>query len=304
MKLSILTTLFKSSEYIQEFYTRISIEAQKITQDYEIIFVDDGSPDNSLQKAVALFEMDNRVKVIELSRNFGHHEAIMAGLHNATGDYIYLLDIDLEDQPEWLGLFYKKIILDKCDVVYGQQMYRSGSFLRRISGNLWHYIQKNIFNIHHSTNITTARLMNKNYVNQLKKFPEISFVISSIWNFAGFDQKSININKQFKKKSTYTLGLKLEIILKILITESTRPLKILLCINTIMATLTIVYSLVVVINRIINNEAVPGWSTLVFLISFNYFFISIIFLFVGLYLIEIIKEVKNRPLYIIKKYYR
>ena len=106
MKLSIVTTLYKSSEYVDEFYERISKEAQKITDNYEIIFVDDGSPDDSLQKCITLYQQDQKVAVIELSRNFGHHKAIMTGLSHAQGDFVLLIDSDLEEEPELLGKFW------------------------------------------------------------------------------------------------------------------------------------------------------------------------------------------------------
>src|SRR6056300_832993 len=103
MKLSIVTTLYKSSEYIEEFYSRITQEAKKITNDYEIIFVDDGSPDDSLSKVIKLFEKDYHLKILELSRNFGHHKAMMTGLSYAKGDYVFSIDCDLEEEPEILG---------------------------------------------------------------------------------------------------------------------------------------------------------------------------------------------------------
>ena len=109
MRLSIVTTLFQSSDYIEEFYKRISSEAKKITNNYEIIFVDDGSPDDSLQKAVSIHEKDAKVIVLELSRNFGHHKAIMTGLANANGDFVFLIDSDLEEDPEFLGKFWSEI---------------------------------------------------------------------------------------------------------------------------------------------------------------------------------------------------
>ena len=140
MKLSVVTTLYKSSEYIEEFYSRIINEIKRITEDYEIIFVDDGSPDDSLSKAIKLSEKDKNIKVIELSRNFGHHKAIMAGLESTNSDFVFLLDVDLEDLPEWLGDFYRLIISDKCDVVYGQQNNRRGNISRKFFGKIWYYL--------------------------------------------------------------------------------------------------------------------------------------------------------------------
>ena len=143
MKLSVVTTLYYSSKYIEEFYSRISIEAQKITNNYEIIFVDDGSPDDSLSKSIKLCEKNSHVKVIELSKNFGHHKAIMTGLNHARGDFVFLIDIDLEEEPELLGKFWEELKKNNgIDAVYGTQQIRKGYLFERVSG--WFFYK--IFN--------------------------------------------------------------------------------------------------------------------------------------------------------------
>ena len=135
MKLSIVTTLYNSSDYIEGFYDRITNTALKITGDYEIIFVNDGSKDDSLEKAVSLFQKDDRIKVIDLSRNFGHHRAIMTGLSHARGDYVFLIDSDLEEEPELLDIFWKELGNSTgVDVIYGVQEKRKGGLFERISG--------------------------------------------------------------------------------------------------------------------------------------------------------------------------
>src|SRR6185369_8084865 len=122
MKLSIVTTLYYSEPFIKEFYNRITAEAKKITDSYEIIFVNDGSPDPSLAAAIELHKNDTHVKVFDLSRNFGHHKAIMTGLSHAKGDYVFLIDVDLEELPEWLGMFWKDMKNQtEFDVIYGVQ---------------------------------------------------------------------------------------------------------------------------------------------------------------------------------------
>ena len=103
MKLSIVTTVYKSSPHIEEFYQRITKVASKITDDYEIVFINDGSPDNSLQKILSLFEKDKKIQLIELSRNYGHHKAIMTGLTYAKGDYIFLIDTNCMKYQALLG---------------------------------------------------------------------------------------------------------------------------------------------------------------------------------------------------------
>ena len=103
MKLSIVATLYQSAPYIIEFHQRASAAAKQIVgNDYEIVLVNDGSPDNSLEVAVQLTETDSHVVVVDLSRNFGHHKAMMTGLAHTKGDRVFLLDSDLEEEPEWL----------------------------------------------------------------------------------------------------------------------------------------------------------------------------------------------------------
>src|SRR5687767_12600048 len=126
MKLSIVTTLYKSGAYVEEFHRRASEAAQHITDDYEIVMVDDGSPDNSLDIACAIARTDSRVRVVELSRNFGHHKAMMTGLDHSRGELCFLIDSDLEEDPALLGKFFEILQARDCDVVYGFQETRKG----------------------------------------------------------------------------------------------------------------------------------------------------------------------------------
>jgi putative glycosyltransferase len=148
MKLSIVTTLYKSSPYVDEFYERISKEAQKITDNYEIIFVDDGSPDDSLQKCITLHQQDQKVTVVELSRNFGHHKAIMTGLSHAQGDFVFLIDVDLEEEPELLGKFWQELQNGAdLDLIFGVQERRKGGWFERVSGYLYFKLLNHLSNV-------------------------------------------------------------------------------------------------------------------------------------------------------------
>src|SRR5437867_10050864 len=136
MKLSIVTTLYQSADHIQEFHQRASRAAAGITDDYELVLVDDGSPDRSLEVALALARVDPHVKVVELSRNFGHHKAMMTGLRLASGEFIFLIDVDLEEEPEWLSAFWHRLTAGEVYVVYGYQASRKGRLVERIGGAL------------------------------------------------------------------------------------------------------------------------------------------------------------------------
>ena len=119
MRVSIVTTLYMSESYVLDFHRRARAAADKITGDVEMIFVDDGSPDGSLDQAVSLLGEDPCVRVIQLSRNFGHHKAMMTGLAHATGDLVFLIDSDLEEDPALLGAFYEELVSTGSDVVFG-----------------------------------------------------------------------------------------------------------------------------------------------------------------------------------------
>src|SRR5690349_13915685 len=117
-ELSIVATLYRSEPFVDEFCRRAIAAAEKQGRSFEIILVNDGSPDRSLDKAIALSRVHPQIKVIDLSRNFGHHKAIMTGLANASGRLVFLLDSDLEESPEWLEAFVAEMEGKHADVVY------------------------------------------------------------------------------------------------------------------------------------------------------------------------------------------
>src|SRR4051812_4861739 len=124
MKLSIVTSLYESEPYVAEFHRRIRAVAAEITADCEIIYVNDGSPDGALGAALRLREEDDRVTVVDLSRNFGHHRALMVGLSYSNGDFVFMIDVDLEEEPELLRAFYARFVETGADSVYGVQSER------------------------------------------------------------------------------------------------------------------------------------------------------------------------------------
>ncbi|WP_419767390.1 glycosyltransferase family 2 protein [Arcobacter sp.] len=305
MKLSIVTTLYKSSLYINEFYERISNEATKITLDYEIIFVDDGSPDESLQKAVSLYEKDAKVKVIELSRNFGHHKAIMTGLSHAKGEFVFLIDIDLEEEPELLSKFWGELYKKKdIDVVYGVQESRKGSWFEKFSGEMFY----KIFNFFSGTkipkNFLTVRLMNHRYVSNLVSFQEKEVVFSILTVLTGFKTKELVVKKLDHSPTTYSSFSKIKLLFNVITASSSRPLWLAFNFGLFITVSSLVYILFLVYRKVVHNIGIDGWTSVMVSISF---FGGIIILFlgiIGIYLANIFTEVKNRPLTIVKKIHK
>ena len=137
--LSIVTTLYHSAAHVEEFHRRMTTAAEGMAADHELIFVCDGSPDRSLEIAVDIASRDARVMVVELARNFGQHRAIMAGLRRARGELVFLIDCDLEEEPEWLNDFTAALKAADADVVYGTQRSRRGSWFERVSGEFVYF---------------------------------------------------------------------------------------------------------------------------------------------------------------------
>lgn len=303
MNLSIVTTLFKSENYIDEFYSRIIKEIKKLNlNNYEIIFVNDGSPDNSELKINELSKKDKNIKYIELSRNFGHHNAIRAGLDYANGEYIFLIDIDLEEQPEWLSLFFNHLQTNKeCDMVYGVKS-RSGPLIKKYLSIFWFkFFKKFCAPFGHEQNVTTARLFTSEYLAAFKKFNEKASILSGIFALTGFKQDFLNVDIISRKKTSYKIFTKINYTLMGMVNFSNRLLKLILFSNVIFSILSFFFSLGIFFLKLVNDDIIPGWSSLAILVTFSYTLISFTLFIFGLYISQIYNEVKNRPYYIIKK---
>ena len=305
MKLSIVTTLYKSSKYVDEFYERISKEAQKITNDYELIFVDDGSPDDSLEKAITLYQKNEKVRIIELSRNFGHHKAIMTGLSHAQGDFVFLIDVDLEERPELLSELWHELQNDEgLDLVYGVQEKRKGRLFERVSGYFYYKLINHLSDIKIPRNFLTVRLMRKNFVENLILFKEREAVFSVISIMTGFKSKEYVVKKLAHSASNYTLKLKLLLLLETITSSTAWPLWMIFNLGLIITSISSIYILFLIYSKLVNNSIIDGWTSVMILISFFGGLIIFLLGVIGIYLSKVFIEVKQRPYSIVRKIYQ
>lgn len=305
MKLSVVSTLYYSASYIQEFYMRITSTINKIGADYEIVFVNDGSPDNSLNVCLELQKQDNKIVIVDLSRNFGHHKAIMTGLKVATGDRIFLIDIDLEEDPELLETFWSEMDPNPTlDVVFGIQQKRKGGFFERVSGNLFYKTFSLLSDIDYPHDTLTARLMSKKYVEGVLQYGEKSLEIWGVFVLTGFNQKGITVTKGFKGTSTYTLSKKLRMALESITSFSNKPLYLIFFIGLILTFFAFINIVIVFYQKVFMGVDVEGWASIVATVwlvgGITMFMLGII----GIYLSKIFVEIKNRPLTIIRDIYK
>lgn len=302
MKLSIVGTLYKSAPYIHEFYHRSQrVAGNLFGNDFEIIFVNDGSPDESLAKAIEIGNSDSRVKVLNLSRNFGHHNAILAGLSSAQGEFVYLLDTDLEEEPEWLPTFYEQLIKG-WDVVYGsQQAKRKGGYRERLFGWIFWNAFFKLTKLPIQDSPVIARLMTKNYVTALLSYREKNFFFGGVCAHVGFKQIGLPVTKKDKKQSTYSFILRLSLALNALIAFTAMPLLLLSILGLFMALAGTLMFADILYSKLTGTVLLAGWSSIMASIWFLFGVLTTSVSVVGIYLVKVYDEVKDRPRFIIKE---
>jgi putative glycosyltransferase len=304
VKLSIVTTLYRSAASVDEFYRRAMKAAEAITDDIELVFVNDGSPDHSIELAVALQQADPRVVVVDLARNFGHHKAMMTGLAHVSGDMVFLIDSDLEEQPEDLGMFYQRFLQGDCDVVYGVQEARRGGLIERTTGALFFTLVAVLSDQPLPRNLITARLMTRDYVNALVRHRDREFLIAHLWQVTGFRQQAILVTKLSRSPSTYSLRQRLEMAVKHVTTTSTRLLYLVLYIGILIFGLSVSVILYYLGRYFTSGVGVDGFTSQIVSIWFLGGLITLILGILGIYIANIMAETKRRPYTIVRRIHR
>ncbi len=304
MKLSIVATLYQSAPYLIEFYERASSAARTLCEDeYEIVFVNDGSPDNSLALAIQLTEKDPHVSVVDLSRNFGHHKAMMTGLSHTKGERIFLIDSDLEEDPECLISFSQQMEREACDVVYGVQEKRKGSWFERWSGQLFYHSFRALTGLAIPINIVTARLMTRRYVEALLRHQEREVFLAGLWYITGFEQRPQTVTKHHSSATTYTFRKKVSVLVNSVTSFGNAPLIGIFYIGAFISILAVFYIAYLVINRIFLATPLVGWTSVIASIWLLGGMIILFMGIIGIYLSKIFSETKQRPYTIVRHIY-
>jgi len=304
MRLSIVATLYDTAPYINEFYRRASAAGNGLAgDDFEIILVNDGSPDNSLELAVQLAEQDSHVIVVDLSRNFGHHKAMMTGLAQANGEIVFLTDSDLEEEPEWLLSFAHQMKEEKCDVVYGVQIRRKGNWFERWSGKLFYRFFTVLTGLALPANVVTSRLMTRRYVDALLSHQEREVFLAGLWYITGFNQRAQLIKKKNTSQTTYNLSKKLSLLINSVTSFSNAPLAGIFYIGIVISLIASSYTCYLVAYWLFLAKPLSGWTSVMasvwLLGGIVISFIGVI----GIYLSKIFSETKRRPYTIVRHVY-
>jgi putative glycosyltransferase len=301
---SVVTSMYLSARFLNDFHARCTAAAERLTDSYEIIFVNDGSPDDSLQVALELHARDRRVRIIDLSRNFGHHKALMTGLAHARGDMVFLIDCDLEEDPAWLLTFHDALRASGADVIYGVQEQRKGGWFERTAGQLFFSVFNRMLTHPIPMNVITARLMTARYVKALVSHREREICLAGLWAITGFDQRPYTVHKGSRAgASSYTTRKRLSTLANAVTSFSNRPLVYIFQIGMAVMVLSVAAGAMLFYKSMTGEIGVPGWASIMVSIWFLGGLIIFCVGVIGMYLAKMFTEIKQRPYTIVQAEY-
>ncbi len=304
MEISLIIPIFNEVSLIDELINRTLGALVKITGRFEVIFVDDGSTDGSLKKLIQHQKNDKRIKILSLSKNFGHQSAYTAGLEHAKGSYVGMMDGDLQDPPEFLEQMYKKLITEDFDIVSGKRLARKGKKSRNFATAVFHMVFKRVANIEDLENAGNFSMMNRKALVALLSISERVRYLPGLRSFIGFNQGYVEYVREDRlqgepKMNTGKLFL---LATDAIFSFSKLPIRLCLILGTI-GTVVFLIAGIYVLTAKLFGYAIMGWSSTVLSI---YFLGSIQLIFLGVvgeYVYRIYKESQKRPIYFIKEIY-
>lgn len=302
-QLSVVTTVYKSEAFLEEFLDELyeTIRALPLSN-FEIIFVNDGSPDNSLNLLLKLKrEQYPEVSIIDLSKNFGHHYAILAGLSYSKGENIFLIDCDLETRPAFLKELLDTVVNSNVDVAYGYQESRKGGWFIKRSGDLYWRLFNMLSETQVPNNVVTARVMNRNFVDAILELGDRNLFLGGLFHWVGFRQVGVPVIQALRKgPSTYDLRRKIDLFVNSITSFSAYPLQLIFNFGISVTVGSAIFSIFLIAYKLLRQEVLSGWTSLAILIFFSLGILTTCIGVIGIYLAKIFSQVQNRPLYIVR----
>lgn len=301
--LSIIIPIYNEEQIIPELYKRLSESAQKITSDYELIFINDGSKDLSLLELIKISDQDKKVFFINFSKNFGHQIAVTAGIDHCNGDAVVIIDGDLQDPPELIPEMYKKH-KEGYEVVYAQREKREGeTYFKKKTAQLFYRTLRKLTSIDIPLDTGDFRLIDRKIVEALRKMPEQNKFLRGQIAWLGFNQTAILFNRDKRKygKSGYPLSKMLKFALDGITGFSDKPLEYVSRLGFIISGLSFVIILYAIFSHFFLKQTITGWTSLIISCMFIGGVQLISIGVIGEYIARINKNILNRPLYLIKE---
>lgn len=300
--ISLVIPVFNEEKVLDVLYKKICNIATKQKEVFEIIFINDGSSDKSLEKLLDMHKLDSRVKIIDLSRNFGHQNALTAGINFATGDAVILMDADLEDPPDVIFDFLE-YWQRGYDVVYAIRKKRKVGVIKKIFFTLYHKINTMISEIPMLDATGIFALMDKKVVEMMKIIPEKNRYIPGLRSWVGFKQIGIEVERgeRYDKTPRVSILKLIKLAFDSYISFSKIPLKIASFFGIFFSFLSFIGVFIIIFLKLTIGFLIRGWASIIVLILFAAGMQLITIGIIGEYIGRILDETKNRPVYIVKQ---
>lgn len=302
MMFSLVIPVYNESQLIDDLVTRCVTAVESFSGDYELLFIDDGSTDDTVKRLLKHRLQNKKIKIISLSKNFGHQAAFTAGLERSKGDVVAMMDGDLQDPPELLAEMYRKINEEGYDIISGRRTGRKGKNNRTFYTFLFHLLFKNIAGLENMENAGNFSMMTREALQALLSLKEKVRYMPGLRSFIGFNQGTVDYIRDDRAHGEPKMSLSklFALATDAIFSFSRVPIRLCLYLGTIGTIVFLLAGIYVLIEKIL-GLALLGWSStllsLYFLGSIQLIFLGI----VGEYVFRIYKESQNRPIYFIKK---
>jgi polyisoprenyl-phosphate glycosyltransferase len=300
---SVIVPLFNEEEVIEESYKRLKKVLEGIDGNYELILVNDGSKDKTVEMAKAICARDSKTKLISFSRNFGHQTAITAGMELSSGDAVIVIDADLQDPPEVIPQLITKY-REGFDVVYGLREKRKGeTFFKKFTAKMFYRLLRRMTDIDIPVDTGDFRLISRAVCDAMLRMKERNRFVRGLVSWVGFKQTGVKYvrEERFAGTTKYPLKKMIKFSVDGITSFSTKPLKFATNIGFLFSIAAFVYLFYIILAKIIANTNQPGWTSTVVLVLFIGGIQLIMLGIIGEYIARIFDESKGRPLYIVKE---
>ncbi len=299
--ISVVSPVYRAEKIIPELVSRVEKQLKQICADsYEIILVEDRGPDNSWQVIQEIASINPKVRGIRLSRNFGQHPAITAGLDASVGDYVIVMDCDLQDVPEEIPKLYNKV-LEGYDSVVASRFNRQDGFFKKLFSKLFHQSLSYLTGTYHDSSVANFGIYNRKVVNAIVSMRESIRYFPTQRTWVGFNRATIEVDhaSRFEGETSYNFLKLMNLAMDIILAYSDKPLRIMVKLGLSISVISILTALSYVIYALAEGFEVLGYASLIISIWFFSGLIISIMGMVGLYVGKTFEGVKNRPIYIV-----
>ena len=300
MDLSVVSPVYRGEKMLSELVERIHKAISPLTDEYEIVLVNDSSPDNSWERISEICAVDKKVKGINLSRNFGQPYAITAGLTYAKGNYIAVIDCDLQNKPEDLPAMYQKA-LEGYDVVSARRVVREDTFMKRMSSAIFHRVYDFLSGFETDKAVAEFGIYSRKIVDVYCSIPEYSRSFVELIHTLGFKKTTVDVlhDHRLEGKSSYNLYRLLKLSYNSIISNSNRPLHLAVALGLMMSILSFLMAIYNIFAKFWGLNEVAGYTSTIFSIWFVGGLLLLMMGVLGLYIGKIFDQVKGRPVFIV-----